>query len=147
MEQARQHLLGSLGLCERHGIRRGVRDVLEALGYLACQEGRYDEAHAYLQRAFELARGRQRPSALIGVIVGLGWWCARSGQPVRAAELASLARHHPATAHPIQVRRIEPLLRELQLALSPAELDAALTRGKRATLERVFETSFPPPEA
>jgi serine/threonine protein kinase/predicted ATPase len=144
---ARQHLLGSLELCDRHGIVRGVRDVLEALGYLACQEGCYDEAHAYLRRAFELARGRQRPSALIGIIVGLGWWCARSGQPVRAAELASLARHHPATAHPIQVRRIEPLLRELQLALGPAALDAAIARGKSATLERVFEASFPPTEA
>jgi serine/threonine protein kinase/tetratricopeptide (TPR) repeat protein len=143
--QAKQYLLGSLELCERHGIRRGARDVLEALGYLACQEGSHDEAYAYLRRAFELARGRQRPSALIGVIVGLGWWCARSGQPVRAAELASLARHHPATAHPVQVRRIEPLLRELQLALGPAALDAAVARGKSATLERVFETSFPPP--
>jgi tetratricopeptide (TPR) repeat protein len=140
---AQQHLEKSLGICEQHRIRGGLRAALEALGYLACEEARHDDARAHFLRAFELARARQKPAALLGVIVGVAWWCARSGRPARAAELASLAQHHPATTHPVLARRVLPLLAELSGTLGSADLDAALARGESAPLDGVFAASFP----
>jgi serine/threonine protein kinase/tetratricopeptide (TPR) repeat protein len=143
LPRAAQHLARSLALSEERQVRRGVGDVLEALADLACREARFEDAQAYLRRAFELARGPQKPAALLGVVVGVAWWCAKTGQLSRAAELASLAEQHPVTAHPTQVRRIQPLLTELATRLEPAELEAALARGRKVPLERVFEASFP----
>jgi predicted ATPase/Tfp pilus assembly protein PilF len=141
--RAQQHLLRSLELCEQHRIVRVVRDVLEALALLRCGQARHDDARAYLERALVLARGRQQPAALIGVVVATAWWCSKTGQAVRAAELAGLAQHHPATAHPLLVRRIGPLLAALANTLGAAEFEAAVARGKSLPLEHVFEASFP----
>jgi predicted ATPase len=141
--RAQEHLARSLELCEEHRIQRVARDVLDALARLACEEARYDDARGYLERALLLARERPKPAALIGVVVGVAAWCAKTGQLVRAAELAGLARHHPATTHAIQVGRIQPLLDELAGTLDPIELVAAVARGKIAPLERVFDASFP----
>jgi predicted ATPase len=140
---AEEHLRRSLELCDAHRIRRVARDVLDALARLAGEQGRHDEARGYLERALLLARERPKPADLIGVVVGVAAWCAKTGQPVRAAELASLARHHPATAHAIQVRRIEPLFEQLARVLAPAELEAAVARGQSTPLERAVEACFP----
>jgi predicted ATPase/Tfp pilus assembly protein PilF len=140
---AERHLAKSLALCEEHRVQRVIGEVLDALAHLACEQGRYDEARGFLERAFALARARQKPAELICIAVGAAAWCVRTGQPIRAAELASLAQHHPATPDPLQLRRLRPLLVELSSVLAPDELEAALARGKTVPLERMFEASFP----
>jgi predicted ATPase/tetratricopeptide (TPR) repeat protein/predicted Ser/Thr protein kinase len=140
---AEQHLTESLELCDRRRISGGARDALEALGYLACARGRVDVATDCFQRALEIARKRQRPAGLIGVVIGAAWVNALSGQPLRAAELASLAQHHRATGQPLRARRITPLLERLEAELESSELAAAIARGRDARLETVFEQSFP----
>jgi serine/threonine protein kinase/predicted ATPase len=140
---AEQYLRRSLAICEERSVARGAVAVWEALGYLACAEGRHDDALGCFRRAFELAGRQQKPATLMAVIAGVAHWCASSRQLERAAELTGFAQHHPATVHPVRVRRIEPLLEQLRTRLDETALEAALARGRQSSLERVFAESFP----
>jgi tetratricopeptide (TPR) repeat protein len=140
---AEQHLRHSLALCEERHIARGAVAVWEALGYLACAQARSDDALGCFRRAYELARAQQKPATLMAVVAGVAHWCARAGQLDRAAELTGLAQHHPATVHPVRVRRLEPLLEDLRARLGGPALEAALARGRQSSLEQVFAESFP----
>jgi tetratricopeptide (TPR) repeat protein len=140
---AEHHLTESLDLCDRRRIAAGARDALEALGYLACERGRVATATDCFRRALSIALRRQRPAGLLGVVVGAAWIHALSGQPLRAAERASLAEHHPATGEPLRARRITPLLERLHGELPSADFEAALARGRESAIETVFESGFP----
>jgi predicted ATPase/predicted Ser/Thr protein kinase len=141
--QAERHLARSLSLCEAGRQLGGACEAFEALGYLAFEEGLTELARDHFRRALELARGRDRPAELIGVAVGAAWLCARSGQTLRAVELASLADHHPATGEPLRARRIAPLLEQLQSELTTQDFEAARVRGQGARLDAVFGATFP----
>ena len=143
LAKAEQHLRYSFGICQERRITRGAVAVSEALGYLACAQGRSDDALDCFREAFELAQKRQKPATLMGVIVAVAHWCARSGRLDRAAELVGLAQAHPATVYPLQVRRLGPLLAKLRVGLDDSVLEAALARGRGSSVERVFAESFP----
>ncbi len=57
-------------------------------------------------------------------------------QPTRTGELVGLAQHHPACNGDIR-QRLDGLLRQLEGSLPPAELQAALARGKALDLDTV----------
>jgi tetratricopeptide (TPR) repeat protein len=137
--EAARCLAQSLHFYEEKGISGGVASVLEALGHLACAEQRYDLARGHFGRALELARRRQRPAALIGVVAGVARLSAREGRTLRAAELAGLAKHHAATTHATSAQWIDPLIAELKITLGEAELCALIERGRHLNLEAVAD--------
>lgn len=141
-QRAEQHLSRSLALCEEQRASGGTRAALEALGYLAMAEGRYDAARAHFRRAFEIARRRQRPTELLGLVLGAAALCAKTGELDRAAELVSLALHHPATSRPLHTLRVEPLRAELDALLGADPLGAALARGPTLSLDGIIESGL-----
>ncbi len=68
---------------------------------------------------------------------GFAWLYLQGAHPARAGELCGLAQHHPASDSEVQVR-LDELMPQLEEALPPAELQAALERGKALDLDTVI---------
>jgi predicted ATPase len=133
--EAKRQLLASLEEFESVGETWGAVLALDNLGYLDCLEGDYATGRVRFERSLERAlSGRLFPYAT-NVVAGIGLLFARTGQGERAVELLSLAQSHPATERHTHVRRITPLLGELEAQLPAARFDAAIKRGATLTLE------------
>jgi serine/threonine protein kinase/predicted ATPase len=133
--RAELELLASLEGFESVGETWGAVLALDNLGYLQCLQGDYATARKTFERSLEAAlSGRLYPYAA-NVVAGLGLLSARLGNGERAVELLSLAQSHPATERHTQIRRIAPLLVELEEQLPASAYSAALARGTALTLE------------
>ncbi len=69
-------------------------------------------------------------------LLGFAGLYLQGAQPTRASELCGLAQHHPASGSEVQLR-LDKVLPLLQAALSAADLEAALERGKALDLDTV----------
>jgi len=72
----------------------------------------------------------------LGALVGIASLSTEEGELQRAAELVSLALHHPAIYHQDRVRA-QGLLAELEAELPPDALAAAMARGQAQELQEV----------
>jgi serine/threonine protein kinase/predicted ATPase len=134
-EEAKLQLLASLEEFESVGETWGAVLALDNLGYVHCLEGDYANARLRFDRSLERSlAGRLFPYAT-NVVAGLGLLFARTEQGERAVELLSLAQSHPATERHTHVRRITPLLVELEARLPAATFGAAMKRGAALALE------------
>jgi predicted ATPase/predicted Ser/Thr protein kinase len=136
--EAKRFWSEAIELFDRLRVRWGILVGLDHLGMVACQEEEYPVAEHYFQQAAALAQELQRRQNGVSVIAGIAHLLARSGESVRAAELASLAHSHPAAEHQTKQRRVEPLLRQLAQTLPAMELAEAAQRGARFDLDRML---------
>jgi hypothetical protein len=106
------------------------------LGFATAALGRFDEAHAHLRRALELAREMQATSLLLHALSGVGVLLAREGQDQDAAEVLFYSLGHEAM--PATYRHVaEPTLDELQAKLDPEELASAREATADLALDEV----------
>ncbi|MFL7807215.1 MAG: hypothetical protein AB8I80_01220, partial [Anaerolineae bacterium] len=112
----------------------GVPVSHQRLGDVALAQGDLAEAERCYGLALEAASDRPEGGLKPHVLLGPAALLARTGEMQRAAELAVLARHHPASVEETRTKA-EELLDRLRSELSPEAYTAAETRGRARDLE------------
>jgi tetratricopeptide (TPR) repeat protein len=137
-DEARQYLEESLAGFERAGQTWGTALALDLRGYLACKEGKFEEADELFRRAYGVALSLSLYPFASNIVAGLALVRARTGEPERAVELLTVVRHHTATERHTLTRRVAPLLDELQAVLDEETFSLAEERGKAQRLEALL---------
>jgi len=107
-----------------------------ALGHDAAALGDLASARQHLQRALAGGLAGQALATQLCALVGFARLKALTGEPAGAAEWLGLVLAHPSCDVDVQPRA-DALLARLREALRPEELEAALTRGAKLTLDEV----------
>jgi hypothetical protein len=128
--EAERGLTNSLAIFEALGTEWGVAAAAAHLGELACDELRFEDARQHCRRALGSSVRARRPRELFDALCGVARLASLTGRRREAAELCGLVQSHPALYQPLRSLRLEPLLRELGKVMAPAELEAALDRGR-----------------
>jgi len=98
-EPALEVLTQGLKLAEELGDRRQIGYALTRLGYTLTALGRFDEAAAALQRAFQLHRALQQTNRSIYPLAGLASLAHKQGELPRAQQIVEQILDHLATRH------------------------------------------------
>lgn len=120
-----------VALLREIGDRAGLATCLNNLGHAAAALGDADAAERYYGEALDLAIAIGAPAMALETIAGLAGLWSRGAPPAaeRAAELLGLVLAHP--ARDCDVDRVADIAHAaLRAALPPADLEAALARGK-----------------
>ncbi len=132
---ARDCLQQSLAIQQAIGNQHGIANTLINLSFVHLHL-RSEQARPTLHKALIIAQDIQAPPLILEAVVGFAWLYMHEAQPTRARELAGLAQHHSAHTGDVQTW-LDELIPQLEESLSPAELQAALTRGKALDLDTV----------
>jgi tetratricopeptide (TPR) repeat protein len=112
------------------------------LGQLYLLTGDDEQAEAAFEDALQEAWSRSSLGQTLEAMMGLGQVQARQGHAERAADLAALVQHHPAS--PWMARQqAEGLLAELGQVLPEGALAAAVQRGRAQPLESAVAELLP----
>jgi predicted ATPase/predicted Ser/Thr protein kinase len=125
----------SLATFERLEIAWATAFALDGLGYLAEDLGHCERSKLCFERSLRIAWLGHRVPLFIRVAAGWARLQRRLGQAERAVEILVLLRPHHATEHSTRIRRIEPLLLELERQLDPEPFRRAVERGNALSLE------------
>lgn len=131
--QARSLLEECLALCRELGHRHIAAHALASLGGVAGALGEQREAWQHTVEALRTAREIGSLSATLFGLVSAAALLARQEENERAAELAELVFHHPATNRETRDRAGQ-LLAGLEAQLPQAALAAAQERGQTRDL-------------
>jgi predicted ATPase/DNA-binding SARP family transcriptional activator len=127
--RARGLLDESLALYREIGSQEGIATTLGYLGEVACASGSLSQAREYFCEALRIAiESESRPAALLNV-VGMAELLIRQGRAEQAAELLAHPLSHPASDNYTR-DRASRLRVDLEAALSPESVGAALARGQ-----------------
>lgn len=126
----------SLALFREMGDRQGMASALNNLGHVAASLGESGRAEGMYRQAMGEGWEIGALPLVLESLAGLSTLRARMGQWEEAAELLGLALHHPAVTGDV-VRAARPAQELLGAALSPAELESALARGRSLELTAV----------
>jgi len=137
-EAAARETRESLVLFREMGDRQGVASGLNNLGHVAASLGEPGQAEEHYRQALKVAWEIGALPLVLETLAGLARLRAQAGQSRAAAELLGLALHHPAGTGDV-VRAARPARELLAAALSPAELEAALSRGRDLELDAVVQ--------
>ncbi|MCP4289867.1 MAG: tetratricopeptide repeat protein, partial [Gammaproteobacteria bacterium] len=125
----------SLAIKHALGDQWGIANSLINLGFVHFHL-HPEQARPSLHQALAIAQDIQAPRLILEAVVGFAWLYMNKARPTRASKLAGLAQHHPAHNTGVQLR-LDELLPQLEEALPPIELQAALARGKTLDLGTV----------
>jgi tetratricopeptide (TPR) repeat protein len=112
----------------------GVPVSLQQLGDIALAEGNVDEAIEHYRQALQRAIETPYIELRLHLLLGPARLCVQRGDAARAAELAALARHHPASAEETR-DNADNLLDRLRGEMPPEVFEAAQGRGRARDLE------------
>ncbi len=132
--QARDDLQQSLSIYRDIGGQQGIAESLASLGSVAYRQGDYIAARDYYQQSLTIAHSISAIPLMLMSLLGFADLYLQEDNPILAGELCGLAQHHPASDSDVQVR-LDEVLPQLQAALSAADLEAALERGKALDLD------------
>ncbi|MCP4284416.1 MAG: tetratricopeptide repeat protein, partial [Gammaproteobacteria bacterium] len=124
----------SLAIFQALGEQHGIANSLVNLSFVHLRLNP-EQAGPSFRKALLIAQDIRAIPLILEAIVGLAW-LTHAAQPTRAGELAGLAQHHPAHSGDVQYW-LDKLRPQLEAALPPAELQAALARGKSLDLDSV----------
>lgn len=133
---ARTYYQESLTISRTIGDLRGTAIVLNNLGFTYCELHEYEEAAASFDEALQITKDIGAIPLSLEVLIGKARLLASAEQPVAAAELLGLAKHHPASNSDITIQA-ELFERQLKMMLPPEQLAEALARGAQLDLETV----------
>lgn len=102
---------------------------LRRLGSAACGLGNYQEARHYFCDGLRTAVAAGYEAATLDVVGEIAWLLHGYGQSGRAAELAGFVLSHPGSLN-IIIKRLTPLLAELEGVIPPEVVATAVERGK-----------------
>ncbi|MCP4287346.1 MAG: tetratricopeptide repeat protein [Gammaproteobacteria bacterium] len=137
-EQAQDYYQQSLSISHDLGDQHGIALSLNNLGLVAYRRGDYGQAGDYYQQSLSTAHSIPAIPLMLMSLPGFAWLYLQGAQPARAGELFGLTQHHPATDSEVQ-NWLDEVLPLLQDALSAADLEAALARGKSLDLDTVVQ--------
>lgn len=135
-ERASELYQGALAISEAVGSRTQTAFTLASIGFLTLKQ-KGNAAH-WFQRGLRIAQEIAAYPTMMIHIAGLAGQLTAQGQYARAAQFAGFAQHHPATNSDI-TEVLSLVLPQLQAALPPDELAAALERGKQLNLDSVVQ--------
>lgn len=135
-DQARLYVQQGLAIREAINDQDGIAGSLMSLGFVYLNLPG-EPARETLRQALTRATAINVTPTLIEMLVGFAWLALRDGNAIRAAELAGLATHHPASHSGVQ-QRLKTFMPALESALPPTELASALERGKALDLDEVL---------
>ena len=127
-ERAERYFTESLNISKDHGSSWDVPSTSNNLGflYLKTEDKRaWDTFHV----ALSLAWSDELIPLVLESLIGYAFLYLHQRNPVESAELVGLVQHHPSHFDDIQIW-IDKLMPELEQALDPTDLQAALDRGK-----------------
>jgi predicted ATPase len=129
--EAEKHLAEAVDICRDLGFRRLLAFCLNALGNVYTARKELERAAGAFTSALVIADDLDEAPLTLEIVLGFARLRRAEGQPAEAAKLAALLGAHPATDQTARAAA-EGLSAELAAALEPAELEAALERGKSA---------------
>jgi predicted ATPase len=112
----------------------GVPVSMQRLGDVALAEGNGRQAKAHYRQALQRAMERPYTELCLHLMLGPAQLYIQRGNPERAAELAALARHYPASVEETRDRAGE-LLDRLRSELPPEAYAEAEARGQTLDLQ------------
>jgi tetratricopeptide (TPR) repeat protein len=137
-EAARRYYRQSVELLERRGENWGLCLNLKRQGILYTEMDEFDAAWGSFRRAMQLAMLQDLPPEMLDILLGIAGILTRQDEPERAAELASLALAHTATAMDARENAMY-LLGQIEGRLPEEIFEAARQRGRSMDLRLVAE--------
>lgn len=135
--EAEKYLQETIVFARESGEKWDLANDLNTMGYIQTDLASEDKALAYFREAMQIAAQIGANSLLLDILAGIAQLRGRSGDWVTAAEYLGLALHHPSTNLDVQ-HTVEPILERVREHLPPAEVEAALARGKQRDLNAVI---------
>lgn len=133
----------ALALARSAGDGEVIALVLARLGIAAVHERRLEEAAEYLTESFDHARSLGFPETAAWCCEGLAVVAADLGDPVRGARLLgageALRRAGGGVVQPAEAVARETALATIHLALPDDQVEAAIERGRRLSLDEAAE--------
>ncbi|NJL57571.1 tetratricopeptide repeat protein [bacterium] len=125
----------SLAICQQLGEQRIMCHNFMGQGEVLFIQGNERALHWFSQ-ALKAAHAIGATPEKVWAVVGFAGHLTQQGQAERAAQFAGLAQQHPAQNSEIR-RALDNVTPQLEAALSPDDLAAALERGKSLDLDTV----------
>lgn len=136
-DAAENYLQQGLDILMQIGDKVGTAGNFINLGFVQLARSKATAQKSFYQ-ALAICQNTKLTPYTLEIMVGLAWLYEGQREPVRAAELAGLAQHHP--AHNSDIKwRLSGLPEKLAESLEPDELDAALERGRALDLNRIVK--------
>ena len=127
--------LRSLKMMEEINDQWTIAAIHNDLGFTCLQIGD-DQAIPSFHTALTTAWSMWITPIILDGLIGFAWLYLQDNNPTQAAHLAGLVQHHPGFTTDVQLR-LDILMPELEQALNPIDVQAALERGKELDLETV----------
>ncbi len=128
----------AIRLCRELGDHGGLAVTHNTLGHMALHNRLFEKAKNYYCIGLREATYYYVTPMVLETLAGLAGVWAKTGDPVRAAEVLGLAMAHPHTSP--EVAQVAPYIRQLlEQVLSPADLEAALQSGSLLDLEQTVK--------
>jgi serine/threonine protein kinase/Tfp pilus assembly protein PilF len=134
---AREHYQRSITLAREISYKLYVSINANHLAWVALKQNEQG-ASAYLCESLRLGLELQIPAIQLLNILGFSWVLQQVGKRERSAQLMGLAKDHPAAENFVRWR-VSELMPQLESALPPDELRAALEHGKKLDLDTVVQ--------
>ena len=128
----------SIGLFREVGDRLNTALVLNCLGLVRHRQGRYQEAKAYYQQAFNIATEMQSLSVTMEALVGIAGVYVQAGAIEPVLELLVHVVNHPASNQRAK-DQAEELRVQLEAQLTPQQIQAAHARARAQTFEALIQ--------
>ena len=135
--QAEESYQQSLTIRQTIKHQNGIANTLGNLGnvYLKIE---HDQAQTTLHEALSIAHSIQSTPIILELLVSFAWLHLQADKLLHAAELIGLVQNHP-SSHSGAWAFVKAIQPELETALSPNALAAAMERGKSLGLDTVVQ--------
>jgi hypothetical protein len=107
--------------------------ALIGLGWVALHSEDWSATRDHFATAFPLIEQLETAPQALEALAGIAHWQARAGQPEQALALIGLVQHHP-SSYQESKDRLVALETEVRTQLPPAQVQAALVRGRESEL-------------
>ena len=126
----------ALELAQTNGERAVQAEILTSLARGALALGQLQVAATHVGAGLRLAWEVAYVGLILQALLTWGELFERTGEPDRAAKLAFLVTHHPASTE-VEQAGVTALLGRLEAELNAEHLELAATEGQKAILEEV----------
>ena len=125
----------SVSIFQTNNNQHGIANSLTYLGFVHLKSGTKQAQTAFV-KALVINQENQYTPFILRTLLGFAWIYLRNGKATQAANLSGLVRLHPVKDFELQLR-LDELMDELEQALDPIDLQAALEQGEELDLETI----------
>ncbi len=133
---AREILEQSQSIFEANNNQHGIANTVTYLGFVYLKLNNMEQARVAFSKALAISQTNRFIPFILRILLGFGWIYLAKGQGFQAAKLSGLVQAHLIITFELKLR-LDELTSELEQALDPADLQAALDQGKTLDLETI----------